>query len=252
MVEQQLEEWLEEGYVASFRTACLILGNRADAEEAVQDAFLRAWRFRNSLSGVPSIRPWLYRVVVNSCYSKLRSEIPHRDRRADDGPLAHLPEPVERGADPELRAERSEVAETVLAALQRLPVSLRVPACRGCEPSDATRRGASPVVAVVGGVIGPVVCRLLPHRRVRSLHDLRHAHRWHLEGRRGLREQCGQTVVVEHRHRPASSRVSPASPTKADNAGSCARRRRASCRRDLTVPWRRPMASAMSRSLRSA
>jgi RNA polymerase sigma-70 factor (ECF subfamily) len=129
MVEHQLEEWLEEGYVASFRTACLILGNRADAEEAVQDAFLRAWRFRNSLTAVPSIRPWLYRVVVNSCYSKLRSEIPHRDRRADDGPLAQLPEPAARGGggDPELGAERAEVAETVLAALQRLPVSLRVP-----------------------------------------------------------------------------------------------------------------------------
>ncbi len=82
MVEQQLEEWLEEGYAGSFRTACLILGNRADAEEAVQDAYLRAWRFRDSLTSVPSIRPWLYRVVVNSCYSKLRQEIPHRDRRA--------------------------------------------------------------------------------------------------------------------------------------------------------------------------
>src|SRR6516164_2859159 len=101
MVEQQLEEWLEEGYVASFRTACLILGNRADAEEAVQDAYLRAWRFRNSLSGVPSIRPWLYRVVVNSCYSKLRSEIPHRDRRAADAPLSELAEGQAVRTDPE-------------------------------------------------------------------------------------------------------------------------------------------------------
>jgi RNA polymerase sigma-70 factor, ECF subfamily len=124
MVEQQLEEWLDEGYVASFRTACLILGNRADAEEAVQDAFLRAWRFRDSLSSVPSIRPWLYRVVVNSCYSKLRQEIPHRDRRAGDEPLGALAT-AETG--PDTAAERTEVAETVLAALQRLPVSLRVP-----------------------------------------------------------------------------------------------------------------------------
>ena len=53
MVEHQLAEWLEDGYVASFRTACLILGNRADAEEAVQDAYLRAWRFRDSLAAVP-------------------------------------------------------------------------------------------------------------------------------------------------------------------------------------------------------
>ena len=123
-MEQQLEEWLEEGYVASFRTACLILGNRSDAEEAVQEAFLRAWRFRDSLSSVPSIRPWLYRVVVNSCYSKLRQEIPHRDRRADDGPLEHM---AARSAGPDSRAEDGEVAETVLAALQRLPLSLRVP-----------------------------------------------------------------------------------------------------------------------------
>ncbi len=124
MVEQQLAEWLEDGYVASFRTACLILGNRADAEEAVQDAYLRAWRFRGSLTAVPSIRPWLYRVVVNSCYSKLRREIPHRDRRAGDEPLAQVPG---RGADPEASAEQAEVAGTVLAALQQLPLSLRVP-----------------------------------------------------------------------------------------------------------------------------
>jgi RNA polymerase sigma-70 factor (ECF subfamily) len=124
MVAHDLDTWLEEGYLPSYRTACLILGNRSDAEEAVQDAFLRAWRFRDSLTSVPSIKPWLYRVVVNACYSKLRQEIPHRDRRADDGALAHIPGP---GSDPDTMAERSEVADTVLDALQLLPVSLRVP-----------------------------------------------------------------------------------------------------------------------------
>jgi RNA polymerase sigma-70 factor (ECF subfamily) len=124
MVEQRLEDWLEEGYAVSFRTACLIMGNPADAEEAVQEAFLRAWRFRDALTSVPSIRPWLYRVVVNSCYSKLRQEIPHRDHRAGDGELVDR---MATTADPAACAERSEVAEVVLAALQRLPVSLRVP-----------------------------------------------------------------------------------------------------------------------------
>src|SRR5580658_8308082 len=111
MVEQQLEEWLAEGYAVSYRTACLILGNQADAEEAVQEAFLRAWRFRDSLSSVPSIKPWLYRVVVNSCYSKLRQEIPHRDQRADDAPLAHMA--AAAAEDPSTLAEQTEVAETV-------------------------------------------------------------------------------------------------------------------------------------------
>jgi RNA polymerase sigma-70 factor (ECF subfamily) len=124
MVEQRLEDWLEDGYAVSFRTACLILGNRADAEEAVQEAFLRAWRFRDSLTSAPSIKPWLYRVVVNSCYSKLRQEIPHRDHRAGDAALAELPSADD---DPATAAHRAEVAETVLAALQRLPLSLRVP-----------------------------------------------------------------------------------------------------------------------------
>jgi RNA polymerase sigma-70 factor (ECF subfamily) len=124
MVEHQLEEWLADGYAGSFRTACLILGNPADAEEAVQDAFLRAWRFRSSLASVPSITPWLYRVVVNACYSKLRQEIPHRDRRASDAALDAM---AARDADPAHAAQQTATADTVLAALQRLPVSLRVP-----------------------------------------------------------------------------------------------------------------------------
>src|SRR5208283_2179816 len=121
MVEQRLEDWLHEGYAVSFRTACLILGNPSDAEEAVQEAFLRAWRFRDSLTSVPSVKPWLYRVVINSCYSKLRQEIPHRDRREGDGTLADL---AADDDDPAVVAQRSETAETVLGALQRLPVSL--------------------------------------------------------------------------------------------------------------------------------
>ncbi len=85
-----LEAWLEEGYARSFRTACLILGNRSDAEEAVQEAFLRAWRFRASLDTGAAVKPWLYRVVVNTCNSKLREEIPHRDRRSDSDLLAGM------------------------------------------------------------------------------------------------------------------------------------------------------------------
>src|SRR5271155_4477072 len=119
MVEQRLEQWLAEGYAGSYRTACLILGNPADAEEAVQEAFLRAWRFRDSLTSVPSIRPWLYRVVVNACYSKLRTEIPHRDRRASEEPLARIAAHLD---GPEADAVADEVAGTVLAALARLPL----------------------------------------------------------------------------------------------------------------------------------
>ncbi|MGQ0431545.1 MAG: RNA polymerase sigma factor, partial [Microthrixaceae bacterium] len=44
-----LEALLIEGYGRAYRTAYLIMRNPADAEEAVQEAFLRVWRFRDAL-----------------------------------------------------------------------------------------------------------------------------------------------------------------------------------------------------------
>ncbi len=119
-----LADWLEEGYPASFRTACLILGNRDDAEEAVQEAFLRAWRFRASLGGEANHRAWLYRVVVNSCCSKLRQEVPHRERRSSSSLLDGMASPT-RSPDEELW--RTQLAREVPKALQALPWHLRVP-----------------------------------------------------------------------------------------------------------------------------
>jgi len=115
----ELETWLSECYAPSVRTAYLILGNRLDAEDAVQEAFLRAWRFRDSLVRESSIRPWLYRVVVNTCNSKLREEIPHRDRRDDDDRLVN----VSKIDDRTLHVEQSH---DVVSALKDLPLALRV------------------------------------------------------------------------------------------------------------------------------
>jgi len=113
----RLEAWLADGYDQSFRTACMIVGNRADAEEAVQEAYLRAWRFRDSLPAGVDVRRWLYRVVVNACYTKLRSEIPHRDRRGSDDALGSL------GVSD--RSAPIEAATDLGAALGDLPVQLR-------------------------------------------------------------------------------------------------------------------------------
>ena len=115
----ELESWLHDGYERSFRTACLILGNRSDAEEAVQEAFLRAWRFRASLTPGGDIRPWLYRIVVNTCNSKLRKEIPHRNRRVADEELDGLPAPDDV-------AEQLVGASDLMTALQSLPAHLRI------------------------------------------------------------------------------------------------------------------------------
>jgi RNA polymerase sigma factor (sigma-70 family) len=114
-----LAEWLEEGYPQSVRTAYLILGNRLDAEDAVQEAFLRAWKFRDALAQESSFKPWLYRVVVNSCNSKLRQEIPHRDRRGEAGGLDLV-------EDDEDALSHVALAHDIRRALGDLPVHLRI------------------------------------------------------------------------------------------------------------------------------
>jgi RNA polymerase sigma-70 factor, ECF subfamily len=114
-----LAQMLEESYPQSVRTAYLILGNRSDAEDAVQEAFLRAWKFRNSLARETSVRPWLYRVVVNTCNSKLRQDIPRRERNDPDHDLDITPIDVEA-------TDRFAATNDVTRAMKDLPAHLRV------------------------------------------------------------------------------------------------------------------------------
>ncbi len=120
-----LQALLVAGYGRAYRTAYLIMRNPADAEEAVQEAFLRVWRFRDSLPAGDGIQPWLYRVLVNTCYSQLRREVPRRERSAGDASLATTPDV---GPSPEAAATASSTADDVIDALADLPDQLRVPA----------------------------------------------------------------------------------------------------------------------------
>jgi len=119
----ELASWVGDGYPMAFRTACLILRNPADAEEAVQEAFLRVWRFRAAIPPPPARNAWLYRVVVNSCLSRLRADA-RRPRTGDGAEVTHLPAP---DPDPGQAAEHAGLAAAVLGALADLPEHLRVP-----------------------------------------------------------------------------------------------------------------------------
>lgn len=116
---------LVEGYGRAYRTAHLIVRDPGEAEDAVQEAFLRVWRFRDALPAGDGVQPWLYRVLVNTCYSHLRKEVPRRDRAAGPEPLDHL---AASGPAPEAVATSASTADVVLAALDDLPEHLRVPA----------------------------------------------------------------------------------------------------------------------------
>jgi RNA polymerase sigma-70 factor (ECF subfamily) len=117
----ELDEMVAEWYPSAYRTARLIVGNASDAEEAVQDALLRAWRFRTSMWG-DSWGPWLSRVLVNACYSKLRSEARHRKLTSEDD----APEEATVTDATVDSVAAIEAGRTVRAALAELPDHLRV------------------------------------------------------------------------------------------------------------------------------
>jgi len=115
---------MQSWYAPAYRTACLVLSDSSGAEEAVQEAFLRMWRFRDAMPEGDAARPWLYRVVVNSCYSWARKEWVANGRRA---PSAALDSVAESSPGPDEVVVSGDRASAMRAALSRLPEPLRVP-----------------------------------------------------------------------------------------------------------------------------
>jgi RNA polymerase sigma-70 factor (ECF subfamily) len=112
--EDALVDQLVNEHQRAYRAAWLVLRDRQLAEDAVQEAFLRVWRFRGSLPTGEAIRPWLYRVVVNTAISALRHERPRHDREA-------------AAATEDIGAHDPVEAIVVAEALADLPEHLRIP-----------------------------------------------------------------------------------------------------------------------------
>lgn len=117
-----------------------VLGSASEAEDAVQEAMLRAWRGLDVFEGRASLRSWVYRIATNVCLDMTRGR-QRRARPMDLGPastvaaatLAERPEATWVGPVPDHRvlstdgdpAELAVARETVrlafVAALQHLP-----------------------------------------------------------------------------------------------------------------------------------
>ena len=61
-----------------------LLGSHADAEDAVQETFLKVYRSMRGFEGQSSLATWLYRILINCCYDALRKQ----RRRAETPPPA--------------------------------------------------------------------------------------------------------------------------------------------------------------------
>ncbi|MGF0095577.1 RNA polymerase sigma factor [Peptoniphilus sp. SGI.035] len=57
-----------------YRTALLILGNKDDAEDVLQDTFLSIYKNINSLTNFNKLRPWVFSILKNFCYTKYKKK----------------------------------------------------------------------------------------------------------------------------------------------------------------------------------
>ncbi|MEU4292382.1 sigma-70 family RNA polymerase sigma factor [Kribbella sp. NPDC026596] len=131
--EEQAERYRHELRVHCYR----MLGSYDDAEDMVQETYLRAWRARDTFDGRSSLRAWLYRIATNACIDDVRRPqrvLPYQLEPAtfpatalpprEDIPwLQPFPDVLlDRAEEPDAVAIRRETIELAfLIAIQHLP-----------------------------------------------------------------------------------------------------------------------------------
>lgn len=105
-----------------FRLAFRITGNEADAEDVVQDTFLRAYRGLAKFDERSKFSTWLYRVATNAALDVLRKRKQHAEKAEPVSSQAADPIDVLPAVDPspDRLALSREVREKVEAAMSRL------------------------------------------------------------------------------------------------------------------------------------
>jgi RNA polymerase sigma-70 factor (ECF subfamily) len=111
-----------------------MLGDGAEAEDAVQDTFLKLWTHAARWQpGGAKFETWLFRVAINACYDRLR--------KRSHVSLDEAPESPDPGPGPEHALQNAELSHSLQAALDALPPRQRaaILLCHyeGCGNVDA-------------------------------------------------------------------------------------------------------------------
>lgn len=117
-----------------YQLAYGLLGNRQDAEEVTQDAFMRAYRSLDGFRGDASFSTWLYRIATNLARNKYQ----WNRRRGAEANVSLSARPATMAEDrhedlaapdetlgPDRVIQQAELADGLMAAVNRLPAALR-------------------------------------------------------------------------------------------------------------------------------
>lgn len=116
--EKRLEELVRTQRGRVFGLCHSYADNRADADDLVQEVFLRAHRGLSGFRGDASLSTWTYRIAVNVCLNWVSSKKRLLEELPDDL--------VDRAPSPAERLSRSETSAAVREAVRKLPQRQRV------------------------------------------------------------------------------------------------------------------------------
>lgn len=119
--EEAFEVLVRRHSPAMLQLAIRLLGDRSDAEDAVQDAFVNAWRKLPEFRRDASFHTWLYRIVTNRCLNRLRARRPAAD--LDSVPEQAAPE---HQASPARAVESRAAVDALAEAMADLSPEQRV------------------------------------------------------------------------------------------------------------------------------
>jgi RNA polymerase sigma-70 factor, ECF subfamily len=165
-----LDELLDKLRPRAMAAALRVLHDRDDAEDAVQDAFLKVWRSLAAFEGRSSFSTWIHRIVTNSSLDLLRkstgrTEFVEQTERQDDVAVTGVEATHEE--TPESELGNREIEKLVRLAVAALPPSQR----QVIELREFEDRSYQEMADMIRCPIGTVMSRL-HHARHRLESDL--------------------------------------------------------------------------------
>ncbi len=150
-----------------FGTALRLTRNERDAEDLVQDAYLRAYRAFHQFEAGTNCRAWMFKILTNTFINGYRRRVKERDilEKQENGChelTMHAADAMEAYGNPEARIATHTLCDDVQKALEAVPPDFRMAVIL----SDIEGLSYKEIADAMGTPVGTVMSRLFRGRRL--------------------------------------------------------------------------------------
>src|SRR3954467_5213809 len=153
--------------------------NERDAEDLVQDTFLRAFRFFDKFERGTNMKAWLFKILTNTFINKYRRRV--KERTVVEGAAREAGnerfvtrEPTERSADPEQYFFAKLLSDDVIRSIDQLPIDFRLVVIL----ADLQEFSYKEIAEILDCPVGTVMSRLYRGRKLLQKNLLEYARKY--------------------------------------------------------------------------